>query len=141
MAVTSHSGGPLDPIQPANRTGTQTFTAFDSFLYINISANAYEPVSFVEGGNSSLGLGQTTWGFYSAYGYLIWYNPSALSSRSLSARDSIPVQGYQWVDVEGYPGITQLYWNQTKYGLNEAGSSASGFGICSGDLNVEITYE
>ena len=138
VAVSSQSGTPLDPIMPAQMTSTHEYTALDERLYINASTTAYEPVGFVSGGNATLGPGETTWGFYSPYGILMWYNTTQ--------EQHVHIQGFQWVPVEEYAGLTQLYWNQTQYDLAAALGSSSGidaskatFGNCAGDANPHVS--
>ncbi|EPE10817.1 hypothetical protein F503_05912 [Ophiostoma piceae UAMH 11346] len=141
MAVSSQSGTPLDPVMPAQMTSTHEYKALDERLYINASTGAYAPVGFVSGGNTTLGKGETTWGFYSPYGVLMWYNLS-----SLSQAKTVHIQGFQWVPVEGSSGLTQLYWNQTQYDLAAALGSSSGidaskatFGNCGGDAHPSVS--
>lgn len=136
MAVSSHSGTPLDPVMPAQLMSTHVYEALDEQLYINASTGAYAPVGFVSGSNSTLGKGETTWGFYSPYGILMWYNPLS----------TVHIQGFEWVPVQGYADLTQLYWNQTQYDLAAALGSKSGidaskaaFGNCAGDANPSVS--
>ncbi|CAK7224782.1 hypothetical protein SBRCBS47491_005670 [Sporothrix bragantina] len=150
MAVTSHSNGPLYPVKPARVTSTHEYESLDENLYINVTTGAFAPVGFAEGSNSTLGEGETTWGFYAAYGFFMWYNLPAASassdtSNSLMAATPVHVQGFQWVPVEGYPNVTQLFWNQTQYDLAAAlGTKANipaegaSFGLCSGDAEATI---
>ncbi|CAK7235712.1 hypothetical protein SCUCBS95973_009360 [Sporothrix curviconia] len=150
MAVTSHSDGPLYPVQPARITSTHEYDSLDQNLYINVTTGAFAPVGFAEGSNTTLGVGETTWGFYAAYGFVMWYNlpaasPSSSSSDSLLANKPVHAQGFQWVPVGGYTDVTQLYWNQTQYDLAAAlGTKANipaqgaSFGLCSGDSEATV---
>ncbi len=155
MAVTSHSDAPLDPIQPAEQLSTHEYRVFDERLYINASTDAFGPVGFTAGSNATLGPGETTWGFYSPYGFFVWYNMTAEADRAKSSSSPslaaatlatpVHIQGFQWVPVDGYAGITQLYWNQTQYDLAAAKGSQSGlnaaaasFGLCSSDIGASV---
>ncbi|CAK7200342.1 hypothetical protein SEUCBS139899_003033 [Sporothrix eucalyptigena] len=149
MAVTSHSSGPLYPVQPAHMTSTHEYQSLDENLYINVTTGAFAPVGFAEGSNTTLGEGETTWGFYAAYGFVMWYNLPAESSSSstsdLLAATPVHAQGFQWVPVDGYTNVTQLYWNQTQYDLAatmgpKANIPAQGasFGLCSGDDEANV---
>lgn len=150
MAVTSHSGGPIYPIQPARKKGFHHYESFNQNLYINVSTGAYAPVGFVDGGNSTLGAGETTWGFYSPYGFFMWYNlpavdPSAAASTP-PASTQVHIQGFQWVPVEGYTNITQLYWNQTQYdeaaaegARSQISAAGASFGLCQSDPGANVT--
>ncbi|KJR81423.1 uncharacterized protein SPSK_01247 [Sporothrix schenckii 1099-18] len=148
LSVTSHSGAPLDPIQPARKNGFHDYTSLDQNLYINVTAGAFAPVGFVDGGNASLGTGETTWGFYAAYGFVMWYNLPSSSSAVVPSSTPVHIQGFQWVPVKGYTNVTQLYWNQTQYDeaaaegarstISAAGAS---FGLCSSDVEASVKAE
>ncbi|OAA56315.1 hypothetical protein SPI_07926 [Niveomyces insectorum RCEF 264] len=156
LAVTSHADAPLYPIQPAKLVSAHNYQALDQLLYINASKGAFAPVGFVDGSsNATLGAGETTWGFYSGYGFFMFYNPAVAPSPAIPASSSassfnpVHVQGFQWVPVAGQAGVTQLYWNQTQYDEAAAAAAAgttpainaetASFGLCSSDPDADVT--
>jgi hypothetical protein len=150
VSVTSHSGGPLYPIQPARKNGFHDYSSLNQNLFINVTTGAFAPVGFAEGSNTTLGGGETTWGFYEAYGFFMWYNlPAAGSSSTVSVSGAmttpVHIQGFQWVPVEGYTNLTQLYWNQTQYdeaaaegAQSKIPAAGASFGLCSSDPDAKV---
>lgn len=149
VSVTSHSGGPLYPIQPARYTSVHNYESLNQNLFINVTTGAYAPVGFVEGSNTTLGAGETTWGFYAAYGFFMWYNlPAGGASSTVSTQATttpVHIQGFQWVPVAGYTNLTQLYWNQTQYdeaavegARSKIPAAGASFGLCSSDPDAKV---
>lgn len=98
------------------RTGPREYIRYRDELYIDASPGAFAPLRFTPD-NSTLGPGETSWAWFSPYGVILWTptgNPVDGTTDS-EGRGRWP--GFQWVDVDvaGYPGVKQAYWNQTRF--------------------------
>ncbi|KEZ42183.1 hypothetical protein SAPIO_CDS6253 [Scedosporium apiospermum] len=114
------------------------YTKFKDKLYIDASPSAVRPISFTPD-NTTLTGGETSWAWSGAYGLILW-SPTGNPSDGLAEGGLVTGQGVEWLDVAGYPGLKQAYWNVTKFeesrrtGVNRGGS----FAMCYGDYQSVI---
>ena len=95
-------------------TGISEYIRYRDQLYIDASPDAFGPLRFTPD-NSTLSAGETSWGWFSAYGF-VWWTPTGDpvdGMKDSEGRNRWP--GFQWVEVDGYPGLKQAYWNQTRF--------------------------
>lgn len=160
VAITEHSDQthPFEPVFLARSTDSLShrYTVLPEQLYLDASPGAFAPIGFVAGGsNATLAPGQTTWGFFGAYGFLL-FSPTG-NVADIGTPDNVGTggagtgggtqvlaqQGYTWVDKAGYPGVSQLYWNQTQFDevVRRGNRRLRGatFGMCSGDYEGILT--
>jgi hypothetical protein len=94
------------------KTGGSNFARYSDVLYIDASPHAYEPVGFKPAKKLSAAESDKWWGM--PYGLLYW-SPTTDMSDGTAPDGSWIGGGFVDKPVEGYPGLTQLYWNQTQW--------------------------
>lgn len=113
------------------------FRRYNLTPYIDISPGAFAPLRFTSD-NSTLTPGETSWGWMSVAGYLMWSPTGHLKEVAPPAKNGglevHPEQGWQLVSA-GIPELYQIYWNQTKF---EAGDTSYDDGYQVGQCGVDI---
>lgn len=105
-------------------------------LYLDASPGAFAPLGFTAD-NSTLSGGETTWAWTGALGFLLW-TPTG-DPLDASPGSAVMGQGFEWVDVEGYPGLRRAYWNQTLFDEVWAGRDEGHMlMMCNGDYRATI---
>lgn len=144
MAVGDNPDRPMDPIRLADRVDFHRYNVFDRRLYLDSSPGAFAPMGFTRD-NSTLRGGETTWGFFGAQGFLIWSSTGRIADAGPPAKGGgtqvVAQQGFDWVESD-WPGVYQLYWNQTQWEEAVRGKynlQAGFFGQCYGDYSPVMT--
>jgi hypothetical protein len=96
--------------------------------YVDKSPGSFSPVGFVVD-NSTLKHGQTTYGWRNAE-RIFFFSQLPWGSVNMVAT------GLQWVPTK-YPGVNQLYWNQS---AEDSGSTSSSNGIIACYGLYDVTY-
>ncbi|SPO05442.1 uncharacterized protein DNG_08129 [Cephalotrichum gorgonifer] len=121
------------------QTGTsRTYIQYQDKLYLDTSPGAFQPLSFTAD-NNTLASGETSWAWTGAEGFILWSPTGRLRDSTPRGDGSITGQGFELVEVEGYPGLKQAYWNQTLWEEVWAGREQGKFlSICYGDYKPKI---
>ncbi|KAK2790421.1 hypothetical protein FQN53_009444 [Emmonsiellopsis sp. PD_33] len=104
----------------AERTDSAEWTVYQDQLYIDASTNAYAPLRFTPD-NTTLADGETSWAWWDAMGVLLWTPTGDPKDGTERGEGTVLGQGFTLVDVDGYPGLKQAYWNQTMFDEMYAG--------------------
>lgn len=101
-----------------------------------MSEGAFAPIRFTSD-NSTLTGGETSFGFLSAYGFLMW-SPTGKLADVLPASGNLEVwQGWQLVESD-VTDVYQIYWNQTKFENDDRGDLSYQMGQCYGVYNSTV---
>ncbi|KAL2759755.1 hypothetical protein ACRALDRAFT_1067516 [Sodiomyces alcalophilus JCM 7366] len=90
--------------------GNSIYIRYRDHAYLDTNPGAVEPLRFTPD-NSTLGPGEASWAWSNLVGFPFFLpdgNHQATPGR-------IPPQGFEFLDVPGYRGVKQIYWNQTHY--------------------------
>lgn len=115
-----------------------SYIQYTDRLYLDASPGAFAPLAFTAD-NSTLAEGETTWAWTGALGMPLWTPTGDPGDASPGSR--VTGQGFEWVGVEGYPGLQRAYWNQTMWEEVLAGRDEGNMlTICYGDdrPNIEM---
>lgn len=94
------------------QTQGHNYIQYKDRLYLDASPGAFAPLSFTAD-NSTLADGQTSWAWVGALGFPLWTPTGNVADATPG--EEVKGQGFEWVDVEDYPGLRRAYWNQTLY--------------------------
>ncbi|PGH23788.1 hypothetical protein AJ80_02218 [Polytolypa hystricis UAMH7299] len=121
------------------RTGSREYTRYKDKLYIDASPGAVVPLRYTAD-NSTLTGGETSWAWTGAYGIIMWTPTGNIRDATPNGSGSIIGSGFELVEVKGYPGLRQAYWNQQKFDDMLVGKYTGGFlTMCYGDYSPIIT--
>ena len=115
---------------------SHNYIQYKDRLYLDASPGAFAPLAFTAD-NSTLSEGETTWAWTGALGFILW-TPSG-DPGDATPGGVVKGQGFEWVDVEGYPGLQRAYWNQTRWEEVQQGKEDGTFlTMCYGDYKPSI---
>jgi len=125
--------GPLSPLLLAkDGGGFDSYTRLPLTPYIDTSPGAFAPIRFTAD-NSTLKPGETTYGWMSVYGFLMWsptgYLKDVYPPPQDGAQTVMPEQGWQLVPTSN-PDVVQVYWNQTLFESNTTNADSWSLGQC-----------
>ncbi|KAL1953799.1 hypothetical protein VTO42DRAFT_2260 [Malbranchea cinnamomea] len=115
---------------------SRTYIKYTDMLYLDASPGAFAPLRFTPD-NSTLAPGETSWAWFSVYGGIMWTPTGDPLDGTPNSEGKVRGQGFEFVDVPGYPGLKQAYWNQTLFDLMYEGkASGNGLAFCHGDYSA-----
>lgn len=126
-------------VEPATGPGRQ-YLRYNLTPYIDVSPGAFAPLRFTSD-NSTLAPGETTWGWMAASGMLLWSPTGDMDDVPQDDNGGISFsQGWQ-IAPTTTEGVFQIYWNQTRFELNDYVSRLSWpVGQCHGDYTTPYHF-